>query len=477
MRKTIVWFRKDLRMHDNPALWEAAQQGIVIPVFILPDEEDSVEVASEVGQWWLHHSLTALKEKLESHGLSLVILRGDCLKELTSVCNETQADAVFFSERFEPQVIERDKAITLSLLSKGIEVRSFSSNLLYPPYDIMNQKNEPYKVFTSYWKRTMLEMVSPPLPIPIDFAPLDQILSSLKVEELNLLSDVGWDEKFSKYWTPGEKGAITRWQQFTDDGLSGYTEGRDVPSANAVSLLSPHFAWGEISVRAVWQAANVLSEVEANMQSAVDAFLRQIVWREFAYHQLIHFPKMLNEPLRENFEAFPWLENDEAFSKWKKGLTGYPLVDAGMRELWETGAIHNRVRMVVASFLVKHLLITWVDGADWFAETLVDYDAASNAMGWQWVAGSGIDAAPYFRIFNPILQSQRFDPNGFYIKKWIPELAKLPSKYIHEPWKAPEDVLSNSELTLGQEYPLPMIDHPFARKRALEAYAQIKNKI
>jgi len=478
LKKIIVWFRKDLRLHDNPALWEAAQQGIIIPVFIWSEEEECENTTSAAGKWWLHHSLIALEKRLESNGLSLIYRRGNSLEELSSVCKQTKADAVFFGDRYEPSIMRRDRTITKKLLTNGTEVRSFPSNLLYRPSDLLNQKNEPYKVFTAFWKRTMRESVSRPLPIPVDIVSYDQVLPSLEVEELGLLSANRWDEKFHTHWEPGEKGAIMRWEQFTDEGLGRYVEGRDIPSTDSVSLLSPHLAWGDISVRAIWHSAKGLNETvtEEYMHSSIDAFLRQLIWREFAHHQLIHFPTMLHAPLREKFKVFPWQGSDKEFAKWQKGLTGYPLVDAGMRELWETGAIHNRVRMVVASFLVKHLLISWVEGSEWFNETLVDFDAASNAMGWQWVAGSGIDAAPYFRIFNPILQSQKFDSDGLYIRKWVPELAKLPSKYIHEPWKAPTNLLHESGIVLGKTYPLPIIDHPFARIRALEAYAQVKNK-
>ena len=478
MKKIIVWFRKDLRVHDNPALWEAAQQGMIIPVFIWSEEEEHENTSNLVGQWWLHHSLIALKKKLESIGLSLIFRRGSSLKELSLLCKQTKADAVFFGERYEPSIIRRDNAITQNLFSNGMEVRSFPSNLLFIPGDLLNQKNEPYKVFTAFWKRTMGESVNRPLPIPVDINPFNQVLPSLQVEELDLLPVNRWNEKFHPHWEPGEKGAITRWEKFTDDGLSRYVEGRDIPSSDSVSLLSPHLAWGEISVRAIWYSAKRLNETETGeyMQSSIDAFLRQLVWREFAYHQLIHFPEMLQVPLREKFTAFPWQGSNEEFAKWQKGLTGYPLVDAGMRELWQTGVIHNRVRMVVASFLVKHLLISWVEGSSWFKDTLIDFDAANNAMGWQWVAGSGIDAAPYFRIFNPVLQSQKFDPEGLYIRKWVPELAEISSKYIHEPWKAPTNLLHESGIVLGKTYPLPIIDHSLARIRALEAYAQVKNK-
>jgi len=472
MKKIIVWFRKDLRLHDNPALWEAAQQGMIIPIFIWSDEDENM--TSEVGKWWLHHSLIALKDKLESISLPLVIRRGNSLEELTSIYKQTKADAVFFGERYEPEANRRDGVITKNLQFNGIEVRSFTSNLLFSPNDILNQKNEPYKVFTAYWKRTMRETVNRPLPIPVDIIAYDQPLQSLKVEELYLLPVNPWHEKFHKYWEPGEEGAIARWEQFTDEGLGRYVEGRDIPSADSVSLLSPYIAWGDISVRAIWHSAKGLNETEVYMHTSIEAFLRQLIWREFAYHQIIHFPTMLHLPLRERFKGLPWQGSDEELARWQRGMTGYPLVDAGMRELRETGAIHNRVRMVVASFLVKHLLISWVDGSNWFKETLVDFDAASNAMGWQWVAGSGIDAAPYFRIFNPIIQSKKFDPDGLYIRKWVPELSKLPSKNIHEPWKASTTILQESAIIIGDTYPLPMIDHAFARGRALEAYAQVK---
>ncbi|MFJ7935755.1 cryptochrome/photolyase family protein [Sporosarcina sp. NPDC096371] len=479
MKKIIVWFRKDLRLHDNAALWEAAQQGIIIPVFIWSEEEEREYARSEAARWWLHHSLKALEEKLKSHGLTLILRRGSSFEQLTLICNQAEADAVFFGERYEPSISRRDGVITKNLLLYVSEVRSFSSSLLFPPGDLLNQKNDPYKVFTSFWKRTMRESVNRPLPIPENMVPYDEAIPSLQVEGLGLLSENTWYEKFHTYWEPGEEGAITRWQQFVDEGLSRYVVDRDIPSAHSVSLLSPHLAWGDISVRSVWHSAKRLhnEETEEFNGTSIEAFLRQLIWREFAYHQLIHFPKMLHEPLREKFKGFPWLAAHEELAKWQKGLTGYPLVDAGMRELWETGAIHNRVRMVVASFLVKHLLVSWVEGSEWFQETLADFDAASNAMGWQWVAGSGIDAAPYFRIFNPIIQSQKFDAEGLYIRKWIPELTEIPSKYIHEPWKAPVDVLLEAGVVLGETYPLPIIDHSLARGRALEAYAQVKNNV
>ncbi|MGA3599776.1 cryptochrome/photolyase family protein [Lysinibacillus agricola] len=477
MKKTIVWFRKDLRLHDNPALWEAARQGVIIPVFIWSEQEEREYATSETARWWLHHSLIALEKELKSHGLTLILRKGNSLEQLMSICKQTKADAIFFSKRYEPSIINRDCIIATKLLSCVSEVRSFPSNLLFTPEKLLNQKNEPYKIFTSFWKRTMRESVNYPLPIPTNIISYNEALPHLQIEELGLLTNNHWHDKFHEYWEPGEKGAMSKWKEFTNEGLNRYAIESDIPFVQSVSLLSSHLVWGDISVRAIWHAANRLRDDESKeyRQSSIDAFLRQLIWREFAYHQLLHFPKIINNPLRGNFIEFPWRNHDEELSKWQKGLTGYPFVDAGMRELWETGVIHNRVRMVVASFLVKHLLISWVDGSEWFQQTLVDFDVANNAMGWQWVAGSGIDTSPYFRIFNPILQSQKFDPHGLYIRKWIPELAQLPTKYIHEPWKAPTDLLLETGIVLGDTYPHPIIDHSLARIRALEAYELIKN--
>ncbi|WP_313894206.1 deoxyribodipyrimidine photo-lyase [Psychrobacillus sp.] len=477
MKKIIVWFRKDLRLHDNPVLWEAAKQGIIIPVFIWSEEEEREYAGSEATRWWLHHTLLTLERNLKAKGLPLILRLGNSLEELTSICKQTKADAVFFAERFEPFIISRDSEITKSLLLRGLEVRLFSANLLFTPSNLLNQKNEPYKVFTSFWKKTMIESVNLPLSVPVNMVSYNKSIPTLRVSDLGLLSTIGWDEKFHMYWDPGENGAIKKWGNFTSEGLSRYVKDRDIPSSSSTSLLSAHLAWGDISVRAIWHSVKGLNEIESSeyMHESIQAFLRQLIWREFAYNQLIYFPTILHTPLREKFKKFPWRGSDEEFLKWQKGLTGYPLVDAGMRELWETGTIHNRIRMVVASFLTKHLLISWEEGSEWFKKTLVDFDAANNAMGWQWVAGSGIDAAPYFRIFNPIIQSKKFDPDGIYIRKWVPELAKIPSKYIHEPWKAPKNVLMECDVVLGKTYPLPIIDHSFARMRALEAYAQIKN--
>ena len=465
MKKTIVLFRNDLRLHDQPALWAAANEGIVIPVFIKSKEE-----TGEATNWWLHQSLIELQKKLQSKGLTLILKSGNVLDELTILIDETKADAVFFNERYESTMRLTDRKIRNRLTKQGIDVQTFHGTLLLNPNILLNKKNEPYKIFTSYWKRFIQELIPRPLPIPTKFHACKSDIKTLTVDELNLTSENEWHEKLHTHWQPGENHAIEQWQNFAEHGIDNYKIGRDFPSKDAVSKLSASIATGDISVRAIWHA----TKRDFDESGDAEAFLRQLVWREFAYHQLIHFPDIVHTPLREQFNNFPWQKSDEQFSQWKKGLTGYPLVDAGMRELWATGTIHNRVRMVVASFLVKHLLIPWTDGAEWFKETLVDYDVANNALGWQWIAGCGIDAAPYFRIFNPILQSEKFDKDGEYIRKWVPELAKLTNKQIHKPWEASDEVLANAHIELDHTYPRPIVDHTTARKRALVAFQTIK---
>ncbi len=477
MKKIIVWFRKDLRVHDNPALWEAVLQGTVLPLYIWSEEEEFEYKDSAASKCWLHHSLHSLKQRLAEHGLNLTVRSGRSFEVLTEFISETEADAVFFNSRYEPSIAYRDNEIAKRLTQQGFDIRSYNSHLLFPSEFILNQKAEPYKVFTSFWKRVQQEVVNPPLPIPLDMVGSDTKYRSLHIDELKLVPSGNWTTKLNGHMMPGEQNGINQWLAFSTFEPERYVKDRDIPFALGTSLLSPYFASGDLSVKAVWHAAKTLSEAsdEPLVHESLLAFMRQLVWREFAYHQLIHFPKIDQLPLRNRFMSFPWRTSTEDFNRWKKGLTGYPLVDAGMRELWETGTIHNRVRMVVASFLVKHLLISWKDGHDWFKETLVDLDIAVNAMGWQWVTGSGIDSAPYFRIFNPIIQSEKFDSKGDYIRKWIPELQALPNKHIHRPWEAPIEILEQADIQLGSTYPLPMVEHSFARNRALEAYATIKN--
>ncbi|MCM3710512.1 cryptochrome/photolyase family protein [Sporosarcina luteola] len=476
MKRTIVWFRRDFRLHDNPALWEAAIEGIVIPVFIWSEEEKREYAESEASSWWLYHSLATLEKGLQAHGLKLFIKSGDEFDALVEVMEEADAEAVYFNERYEPAERSKGRRITAQLESIGKEVQTFHGQLLFNP-DLVNKQGEPYKVFTSFWKRCMQEDVERPLPVPVGMIGIEQEINTLSLHSLCFVHKNPWQQKFHEYWEPGEQAAIEKWEQFSDDGMFYYGKERDLISSGTSSMLSPYIAAGNISVKAMWHSAKgIYEEVQGMSVQSIDTFLKQLVWREFAYHQLIHFPDITRIPLRKQFAEFPWVGTDEQLTKWKRGQTGYPLVDAGMRELWETGVMHNRVRMVTASFLVKHLLIPWQEGYEWFKHTLLDFDTANNAMGWQWVTGCGIDAAPYFRIFNPFLQSEKFDPDGEYIRKWVPELSGLQAPYIHRPWEAPTSVLEEASIQIGVTYPSPIVDHATARKRALEALQQVKGK-
>ncbi|WP_432362276.1 cryptochrome/photolyase family protein [Sporosarcina sp. UB5] len=475
MKRTIVWFRNDFRLHDNPALSEAAQEGVVIPVFIWSEEAKQEYAESEASSWWLYHSVATLEKGLQAHGLKLFIKTGDEFDALVEVMEEADAEAVYFNERYEPAERSKGSRIAEQLESIGIEVQTFHGHLLFN-HDLVNKQGEPYKVFTSFWKRCMQEVVARPVPFPAEMKGIERGIQTVTLDQLQIIDENNWHQKFHQYWEPGEQAAVEKWQHYLEDGMSFYHAKRDFISSSSSSELSPYLAAGNISVKAMWHSAKSLSEEtpEAVVRQSIDTFLKQLIWRDFAYHQLIHYPDIIRSPLRKQFLGFPWQGTEEQLMKWKIGQTGYPLVDAGMRELWETGMMHNRVRMVTASFLVKHLLIPWQEGYNWFKHTLLDFDTANNAMGWQWVTGCGIDAAPYFRIFNPILQSEKFDPNGSYIRKWVPELSSLQAPYIHKPWEAHVSVLEEADIQIGVTYPLPIVDHAVARKRALEAYQQVK---
>ncbi len=469
--KTIVWFRKDLRILDHPAFWEASKRGEVIPVYIWSPEDEMYAQLAEASKWWLHYSLKALSERLGKQGLQLIIRQGDSLSILKEIIYESQANSVFFNERYEPLIRKRDQQIKKLLMEENIKVKSFHGDLLYDPESITNHQSHPYKVFTPFWNHCIKRSIPAPLPIPSTIYSSKKKLNSLKVDDLGLISGMQWHKKLLHYWNPGEIGATSQFQMFINEKMVDYKSKRDDLKQYHVSQLSPHLAFGELSPRWIWYT---LFNYETNeMDVKGISFLRQLIWREFSYHQLINNPQCVETPIRSEYNHFPWEDDEHLFELWKKGETGYPIVDAGMRELWETGYMHNRVRMVVASFLVKHLLIPWKKGADWFKETLVDFDLANNTMGWQWVSGCGVDAAPYFRIFNPVLQGEKFDRDGSYVRKWIPELSDIPNKYIHQPWKTPKEILHNYGIVLGLTYPYPVIDHSYARQRALEAYHYI----
>lgn len=472
---SILLFQQDLRVEDNPALHAAVRHGKeIIPLFIWSPEEEEHWPLGGASKWWLHHSLLSLKSDLEKVGLTLFLRKGNFLTVIQQVIEETHADTVLWNRRYEPYAMERELRIKQALERKNIKAESFNAALLYEPWTVANKNGMPYQVFTSFWK-TCLAMPAPEAPsgIPKSAKLYRHSFHSETVEDLKLLPKHSWDSGIRHFWSPGTNHAKKLLHQFLEQPILEYQQSRDFPNIKGISCLSPHLHFGEISSRMIRH--EVLKRYQGD-EDGVKCFLKQLVWREFAYHLLYHFPRTPEYPLRDNFNAFPWKNDQKALQAWQKGLTGYPIVDAGMRQLWKIGWMHNRVRMVVGSFLVKDLLISWVEGARWFWDTLVDADLANNTLGWQWVGGCGADAAPYFRIFNPITQGETFDPNGDYVREWVPELANLPNKWIHQPWNAPEMILRISGVTLGKTYPFPIVNHQIARDEALEAFDIVKKE-
>jgi deoxyribodipyrimidine photo-lyase len=469
----LVWFRRDLRVQDNPALAAAATTGKpVIALFIYAPEEEAPWSPGGASAWWLHHALASLADELATHGIPLVIRRGKSLDVLQTLAEKHQVGSIFWNRCYEPALIERDTSIKQSLKRQGLHVQSFNASLLFEPGQINNQSGQPFRVFTPFWKH--LRSLPAESPVPVARDRLTQPLSSpesLPLDSLGLLPAIPWDKDFYRHWSPDRKGAETALRSFVFERLESYKKCRDLPGVDGTSMLSPYLHWGQLGPREVWRAVQQTGHAD---DAGGFTFLSEVAWREFGYHLMYHFPETPEKPLNKSYSQFPW-EPDQAYLEaWQSGLTGYPIVDAGMRQLWKIGWMHNRVRMIAASFLVKHLLQPWQAGAAWFWDTLVDADLASNTMGWQWTAGCGADAAPYFRIFNPILQGQKFDPDGAYVGTWVPELRKLPARYIHQPWEAPGDTLKKAGIRLGENYPAPVIAHAAGRERALAALSANK---
>jgi deoxyribodipyrimidine photo-lyase len=478
-RPSLVWFRRDLRLEDQPALLAAIEYGSpVIPVYIQSSVDEGEWPAGAASRWWLHHSLSRLAEQLNSLGSKLIIRDGDPNTELISIIEETDASAVFWTRRYEPSGIEFDIRVKADLKSRGVHAESFNGQLLFEPWDVQTKEGRPYQVFTSFWKSCLSRPAPAPPTAPPGRIPLpDDWPASVSIDQLGLKPKIRWDFGLEAAWEPGAKSGKSLLRRFLNSTVSQYDSSRDKPGEAGTSRMSPYLHFGEISPRLIWhEALSRLSGPDSlAADSGTETFLREIGWREFAHHLLFHFPTTDKQPLRNEFAGFPWNEDAEGLTAWQRGATGFPIVDAGMRELWTTGWMHNRVRMIVASFLVKDLLVPWKQGADWFWDTLVDADLASNTLGWQWTSGCGADAAPYFRVFNPMLQSEKFDPSGVYLHRWLPELKQLPAPWVHSPWTAPESVLTKANVRLGKSYPLPIVDHAVARQRALDAFARIKS--
>jgi len=470
---TIVWFRQDLRIADNPALSAAAARGPVLPLYILDDVNAGSWRPGGASRWWLHRSLDALSADLGG----LVLRRGNAREILPDLVKASGATAVFWNRCYEPYAIARDTAIKADLQKQGVEVQSFNGSLLHEPWDVKTGAGGPFKVYTPFWRACRGRPVDAPLRKP----KLDIVASgqSEKIDDWKLLpTKPNWAKGFEDIWQPGETGARKRLDRFVKSGLAGYATGRDRPDQENISRLSPHLHFGEISPRQLVARMAIESEDRAKTAStktaSAEKFLAEIGWREFSYHLLYHFPTLPEQNWRDAFDTYPWRDSAADLKAWQRGMTGYPLVDAGMRELWHTGFMHNRVRMVAASFLIKHLRIDWRRGEEWFWDTLLDADLANNAASWQWVAGSGADASPYFRIFNPMMQGEKFDPGGAYVRRWCPELAKLPDDAIHAPFKAKPDVLAKAGVELGRTYPNPIVDHDEARAKALAGYKKVQ---
>lgn len=476
--KSLVWFRLDLRLADNPALDAAVRRGgPVVPVFILSPEEEGAWTPGGASRWWLHQSLRALEARLLGAGARLIFRRGPALEVLLALAQETGADAVFWNRRYEPDVTARDANVMATLRGKGFIAESFNGALLHEPWTIRNQSDKPFQVFTPFWKNCLRQLdPAEPLPAPGNLPAPVKWPESLALAALELEPKLEWAKGMHAAWEPGEAGAQSNLDQFLSHAFDQYSEQRNRPDVTGTSRLSPHLHFGEISPRHVWHELKALAAKRGLSieQWRSSQFLTEVGWREFAHHLLYHFPHTPVEPLRADFRNFPWRKDAQWLRAWQKGLTGYPIVDAGMRELWATGWMHNRVRMIVASFLVKDLLLPWEEGARWFWDTLVDADLAQNTLGWQWTAGCGADAAPYFRIFNPTSQGEKFDPQGHYVGRWCPELARLPDKWVHQPHAAPREILSVARVELGRDYPFPIVSHAIAREVALEAFAGMK---
>ena len=475
MKPVIVWFRQDLRLADQHALTAAVATGApVIPVYILDDVSPGAWRMGGASRWWLNRSLAALDQSLRGLGSRLILRRGAADVALEVLAAGTGASMVTCQAAYEPWAAASEGRVHVQLAAKGIALKRFGGALLKRPEALRTKTGEPFKVYTPFW-RALNASAPPPLPEP---AP-SKLKSPVAWPASEDLSSWGlhparpdWSKGLAANWAPGEAAARARLEVFLDGAMADYHDDRNRPSRAGTSRLSPHLHFGEISPATCWHAA--IAHGEPTAGKGLETFLKELVWREFAAHLLGHWPELPEQPFKSSFTGFPWAENAVGLAAWQHGRTGYPIVDAGMRELWHTGWMHNRVRMVVASFLIKDLLIPWQSGQAWFWDTLVDADLASNAASWQWVAGCGADAAPYFRIFNPVTQGVTFDADGTYVRRWVPELAKLPAAHIHAPWMAPELELVAAGVRLGETYPRPIVAHAEARTRALAALKSLK---
>lgn len=468
---TLVWFRRDLRIRDNSALRSATQKSRqIIPIFIFAPDEEEEWASGAASRWWLHHSLSALERELDARDSRLIIRQGPTIAVLQALVRETGASLLVWSRLYEPALAERDRAVGAAL-SSAVRIEVHEGNVLLEPGSIRNGQGAPYKVFTAFWRTASAQLEAIPLPLaaPKRIASPTKFPKSLPLDALRLLPRIAWDAGLRQSWTPGEPGALAQLRTFRNIA-DRYESQRNRPDEFGTSRLSPHLHFGEVTPRQIFAKLSLAPTTDRSLAT----YARELGWREFAHHLLHDFPDTALRPLDQRFERMRWSRRRSTLDAWRRGMTGYPIVDAGMRELWHTGWMHNRVRMIVASFLTKNLRHHWLEGARWFWDTLVDADLANNTLGWQWTAGCGADAAPYYRIFNPLLQAERFDPRRDYLRRWLPEIAALPDRYIHRPWDAPAAVLADAQVQLGKTYPRPIVSLARSRAAAMEAYRQIQ---
>jgi deoxyribodipyrimidine photo-lyase len=486
----LFWFRQDLRLHDNPALVQAiayatANNQPLMAFYCLDDVAEGDWPLGGASRWYLHHSLQALTHQLATLGATLHMLHGDtvtCVRDLLAQWKlPLQAATLFYTQRLEPAATKHQQALTYQLQAAGGQVvANKGSGLLFDVETLRTKQGKPYQVFTPFWKacQPQLRAMEAPIPAPSHWPSAGPNLAKATnpLASLNLLpTKPDWASGLRDTWLSGDSSVDYRLQHFIEHGLKGYSDDRNRPDKIGTSGLGPALHVGQLSPRQIAYAVQqALADSPRYLANDAECYLRELGWREFGHHLLLFFPNTPTIALREAYRDFPWEANADWLSAWQLGQTGYPIVDAGMRQLWHTGWMHNRVRMIVASFLVKHLLQPWQGGAQWFWDTLVDASLPNNTMGWQWAAGCGADAAPYFRIFNPMLQGAKFDPDGAYVKRWVPQLAGLSPDYIHAPWEAPPLLRQACGVTLGGNYPAPLVDHQTARAKALSALAMLK---
>jgi deoxyribodipyrimidine photo-lyase len=474
---TIAWFRRDLRLTDPPAR-AAALAGAreVVPAYVHAPDEDGAWAPGGASRWWLDRSLHALDAALRERGSRLVVLRGPTIDALLGLARATGASAVHWNRQYEPHAIARDTRVKAALRGAGLGAESHGGSLLFEPWTVQTGGGGPYRVFTPFWRtcQQRLDAVPPPAPPPRAIPLPAAAPAGVPIDALELRPRIRWDAGLAAAWRPGERDALARLDEFCADAIDEYGDGRNRPDLPGTSRLSPHLHFGELSPRQALAAARHRPGREPGPSTGADAFVRELGWREFAHHLLYHYPATVEAPMDPRFERLEWRDDAAGLRAWQRGLTGYPIVDAGLRELWTTGWMHNRVRMIVASLLTKNLGIHWREGLRWFHDTLVDADLANNVLGWQWVAGCGADASPYYRIFNPTLQAERYDPARAYLRRWVPELARLPDAWVHRPAEAPGEVLRAAGVTLGSTYPLPVVDLRGSRDRALEQWSRLK---